>query len=172
MLLSPFLPHLCAKPFTVSLILFPNKAERVCANPEPGEDLLLDAEFELVNQPHLLLALSLHQEELDDAGGLVDVDAHSGGQGELDVHVLAVVPDLVAGARPAGAPGAAVLPDAAGPVLGLPGCALTDHPDHHPAIVVHLPVPATAQQILLTQHLKKGGGAQQEIHLQLILIID
>lgn len=87
-----------AKPAAVSLILFPNKTVRICANPKPGENLLLDVDFELVNEPHLLLAFSLHQEELDDAGGLVDVDAHAGGHGELHVHVLAVVPDLVAGA--------------------------------------------------------------------------
>lgn len=111
-----------------------------------------------MNQPHLLLALSLHQEELDDAGGLVDVDAHGGGQGEIDVHVLAVVPDLVAGARPADAPGGVVLSEAALPFLALAGSALADQPDHHPAIVVHLPVPAVAQQTLLTQHLKKGEG--------------
>lgn len=140
----------------MSLILFPNEAERMCSDPEPGENLLLDVDLELVNQAHLLLAFPLHQEELDDAGGLVDVDAHRGGQGELDVHVLAVVPDLVAGSRPAGAPGAVVLPEAAGPVLA--GRAFADQPDHHPAIVVHLPVPPMAQQILLTQHLKKRGG--------------
>lgn len=153
------------KPSTASLILFPNQAEWICANPEPRENLLLDAGFELVDQPHLLLALALHQEELDDAGGLVDVDAHSGGQGELDVHVLAVVPHLVAGARPAGAPGVGVLPDAAGPVLALPGRALTDQPDNHPAIVVHLPVPSMAHQTLLTQHLKQGGQGQSKIDL-------
>lgn len=134
----------------MSLIPFPNKAERICANPEPGENLLLDVGFELVNQPHLLLALSLHQEELDDAGGLVDVDAHGGGQGELDIHVLAIVPHLVAGSRPAGTPGAVVLPEAAGPVWGLARRLLTDQPDHHPAIEVHLPVASMAQQILLT----------------------
>lgn len=152
-----------AKPSAVSLILFPNKAERICANPEPGENLLLDADFELVNQPHLLLALSLHQEELDDAGGLVNVDANGGAMGELDVRVLAVGPDLVAGTRPAGAPGAGVLSDAAWSILALPGCTLTDHPYDYPAIVVHLPVPSIAQKTLFTQHLKKGGGSKQQM---------
>lgn len=74
-----------------------------------------------MNQPHLLLSLSLHQEELYDACGLVDVDAHGGEQGHLDVHVLRIVPDLTAGARPAGTPGGFVLSDAAGSVLHLPG---------------------------------------------------
>lgn len=105
----------------MSLILFPNKAEGIGANPESREDLLLEVFFEFVNQPHLLLTLSLHQEELYDACGLVDIDAHGGGQGQLDVHVLRIVPDLIAGARPAGTPGGFVLSDAAGSVLHLPG---------------------------------------------------
>lgn len=129
----------------MSLILFPNKAEGTCANPEPGKNLLLHVGFELVNLAHLLLALSLHYEELYDASGLVDVDAYGGAGRQLDIHVLAVVPDLIAGAGPADAPGGGVLPEATGPVLAFPGCALTHYPNHHPAIVVHLPVPSIAQ---------------------------
>ncbi len=146
----------------MSLILFPNKAERICADPERGENFLLDFDFELVNQAHLLLCLSLHQEELDDAGRLVDVDAYSGGQGELDIHVLAVVPNLVAGPWPASAPGAVVLPEAARPVLAFAGGALADQPEHHPAIVVDLPVSSMAQKTLLTQHLKEEGGQSRK----------
>lgn len=54
------LHYLTSKPSAVSLILFPKKAEGICANPEPGENLLLHVSFELVNQLHLLLTLSLH----------------------------------------------------------------------------------------------------------------
>lgn len=113
-----------------------------------------------MNEPHLLLGLSLHQEELDDAGRLVDVEAHGGGWGEPEVHVLCVVPDLVTGARPAHTPRAVVLTEAAGPVLVLSGRALTHHPHHHPAIIVHLPVPSVAQQILFGQDLKQSGGKE------------
>lgn len=148
----PSPPHVPA----TSLILFPNEAEGVCSHPEPGENLLLDVGFELVNQSHLLLVFSLHQEELDDAGGLVDIDPHGGCQGETDVHILPVVPDLVAGAGPASAPGAVVLPKTAGPLLTPAWGAFSNQPDHHPTIVVHLPVPAMAQQTLLTQHLGWG----------------
>ncbi|KAG7238899.1 hypothetical protein INR49_030446 [Caranx melampygus] len=140
----------------------------VRTDPDRGQHLLLDVGLELVDQPHLLLGpLALHQQELDDARRLVHVDAHGGGLGQLGVHVLAVVPHLVAGAGPAGAPGGAVLPEAARPVLGLPGRALTDHPDHHPAVVVHLPVSPVSQQALLTQHLEQRAG--ELVHVQTYL---
>lgn len=148
------LHYLTYKPSAVSLILFPKKAEGITANPESGEDLLLHVGFKPVNQLHLLLAFSLHREELDDAGGLVDVDAHGGGQGELDVHILAVMPDLVTGARPASAPGPVVLSKATWSVLAFARCTLANHPDHHPAHKVHFPVPSLTQQTLLTQHLE------------------
>lgn len=155
-------PPSLSNPSALSLILFPNEAERTGANPEPGVDLLLDVGLELVNQPHLLLGLALHQQELDDAGGLVHVDAHPGRLRERDIHVLAVVPHLEAGARPAGAPGATVLPEAAGPLVAFSGGAFTDQPDHHPAVVVHLPVTTVTQQILLTQHLQEERAGSED----------
>lgn len=159
------LHYLTSQPSAVSLILFPKKAEGICANPESGVNLLLHVNFELVNQPHLFLTLALHWQELYDTGRLVDVDAHGGGQGELDVHILAVVPELVTGARPTDTPRPVVLSEATGPILALPGCTLTDHPDHHPAIEVHFPVPSMAEQTLLRQHLKQRAGKQSNISL-------
>lgn len=73
------LHYLTSQPSAVSLILFPKKAEGICADPEPGENIFLHVGFEFVNQPHLFLFLSLHWEELYDAGGLVDIEAHGGG---------------------------------------------------------------------------------------------
>lgn len=63
-----------------------------------------------MNQSHFLFGLALYYKELDDAGRLVDVQSHGVGQGKVDIHILAVVPDLVAGPRPANTPGAIVLP--------------------------------------------------------------
>lgn len=143
----------------MSLIFSPEAAKGICANPEAGENLLLEVGFELMNQAHLLLALSLDRQKLDDAGGMVNVDAHGRPEGELHVHVLAVVPDLVAGPRPASSPGLFVLPDAAG--LAFPGGALADQPDHDPAVVIHLPVSPISLQPLLTQDLKREREREQ-----------
>lgn len=154
-LIFPTAPPQHASPVKVSLIFFPNETEGIRADPEPGKNLLLQFGFELVDQPHLLLGVSLHREELDHSCRLVDVDPDGGGGRQPDVDVLAVVPDLVAGAWPAHPPGAFVLPETAGHLLGFTGCALGHQANHHPAVVVHLPVASEAHQPLLTKHLRE-----------------
>jgi len=112
-----------------------------------------------MNQFDLLGAvLSLFNKvKLDDTSWLVSIDADDGAERSLEFCVLSIVPDMVAGSGPASTPWKVILSQATWAILSFSPCAFTCCPDHHPALIFHLPVPTIVQKTLLTQHLQEDS---------------
>lgn len=142
--------------FTSLFILLSDQAAGLCAHPEAWDQLLREGALKLLQKLDLLGCprTLLHSVEVEDTRRLVQVDADGGAHGDVgDLHALAFVPGVVAGAAPAEAPGLLILAEATGAVaVPAPGT-LVRHAHDHPSWELHLPVSPEAEDALFAKDL-------------------
>lgn len=121
--------------FISLVILLFDQAAGLCAHPETWDQLLPEGALHLLQKLDLpgCSRTPLHGVEVEDARWLVQVDADGGAQGDVgDLHTLAFVPGVVAGAAPAEAPGLFIFSKATRTLAVPPPGALVRHADNHP----------------------------------------
>lgn len=121
---------------TSLLILLLDLAAGLCAHPDTWDQLLPEGAFDLLQKLDLLgfARTLLHGVEVQDARRMVQVDADGGAQGDVsDLHALAFVPGVIAGATPTKAPGLFIFSEATGTLAVPPPGSLVRHANDHPS---------------------------------------